>query len=86
MVRRSRPDETPRRASAIPPEEFDEAIRLILRDSMGSPEEQILAALRAVFSWERTGADIQAAMSRSLYRCVRNGVCVKDADGIYRLG
>lgn len=61
-------------------------VRLILRDSMGSPEGQIPAALRAVFSWARTGPDIQAALSRFLYRCVRNGVCVEDADGIYRLG
>ncbi|MBP2411736.1 very-short-patch-repair endonuclease [Arthrobacter stackebrandtii] len=84
-VRRSGPGGVPRRASAIAPEEFDEALRLILRDSMGSTEEQVVAALRSVFSWQRTGPDIQAAASRSIYRSVRNGVCEKDPQGVYRL-
>lgn len=84
-VRRSGPEGVPRRAGAIAPEEFDEAVRLILRDSMGSTEEQVLAALRSVFSWQRTGPDIQTAVSRSLYRCLRNGVCAKGPEGSYRL-
>lgn len=74
-----------RKAGVIPPEEFDEAIRLVLRDSMGASEGQVLAALRSVFSWQRSGVDIQTAVNKSLYRCQRNGVCEKTADGSYRL-
>ncbi|MDJ0317305.1 DUF3320 domain-containing protein [Arthrobacter antibioticus] len=75
-----------RKAGAIPPEELDEAVRLVLRDAVGLSGEQILTALRSIFSWARSGPEIQAAVSKSLYRCQRNGVCTKDRDGIYRLG
>ncbi|MEV8181864.1 DUF3320 domain-containing protein [Specibacter sp. NPDC078692] len=74
-----------RKASAIPPEEFDEAVRLVLRDSMGATEEQVLAAVKTVFGWARSGADVQAAVKKSLYRCQRLGVCEKGEDGTYRL-
>lgn len=84
-VRRTGPGGVPRRAGAIPPEEFDAAVELVLRDSMGASADQVLAALRRVFSWSRSGPDIQAAVSKSLYRCVARGLCAQDAEGIYRL-
>ena len=74
-----------RKAGAIPPEEFDEAVRLVLRDSMGATEEQVLAAIKIVFGWARSGADVQAAVKKSLYRCQRLGICGKGQDGTYRL-
>lgn len=84
-VRRTGPGGMPRRAGAIPPVEFDQAVELVLRDSMGASVDQVLAALHRVFSWSCSGADIQAAVSKSLYRCVSKGVCAQDSEVIYRL-
>ncbi|WP_354216046.1 DUF4011 domain-containing protein [Arthrobacter sp. UYCo732] len=80
-----RPTETAdlRKAGSIPPEEFDEAVRLVVADAIVITEEELLIAVRNVFGWARRGPDIQTALQRSLLRSTKKGYCVRRPDGSY---
>jgi hypothetical protein len=72
-----------RKAGTIPPEEFDEAVRLVVADAIVITEEELLVAVRNVFGWARRGADIQTALQRSLLRAAKKGYCTRKPDGSY---
>ncbi|VXC54388.1 conserved hypothetical protein [Arthrobacter sp. 9AX] len=72
-----------RKAGAIPPEEFDEAVRLVVADAIVITEEELLVAVRNVFGWARRGPDIHTALQRSLLRAAKKGYCVRRPDGSY---
>lgn len=72
-----------RKAGAVPPEEFDEAVRLVVADAIVITEEELLVAVRNVFGWARRGADIQTALQRSLLRAAKKGYCLRKPDGSY---
>jgi very-short-patch-repair endonuclease len=72
-----------RKAGAIPPEEFDEAVRLVVADAIVITEEELLVAVRNVFGWARRGPDIQTALQRSLLRSTKKGYCIRKPDGSY---
>jgi hypothetical protein len=72
-----------RKAGTIPPEEFDEAVRLVVADDIVITEEELLVAVRNVFGWARRGADIQTALQRSLLRAAKKGYCTRKPDGSY---
>ncbi|WP_181762533.1 DUF4011 domain-containing protein [Pseudarthrobacter sp. B4EP4b] len=82
-VRRPTGQSDMRKAGAIPPEEFDEAVRLVVADSIVITEEELLVAVRNVFGWARRGVDIQNALQRSLRRAVKKGYCLRRPDGSY---
>ncbi|BCW53651.1 hypothetical protein StoSoilB19_10250 [Arthrobacter sp. StoSoilB19] len=82
-VRRPTGQSDIRKAGAIPPEEFDEAVRLVVADSIVITEEELLVAVRNVFGWARRGPDIQNALQRSLRRAVKKGYCLRRPDGSY---
>ncbi|WP_157731637.1 AAA domain-containing protein [Arthrobacter sp. YN] len=82
-VRRPTDENDVRKAGTIPPEEFDEAVRLVVADAIVITEEDLYVAVRNVFGWARRGSDIQAALQRSLVRAVKKGYCVRRADGTY---
>lgn len=73
----------PRKAGAIPPEEFDEAVRLVVADAIVITEEELMVAVRNVFGWARRGPDIQTALQRSLLRAAKKGYVVRRPDGSY---
>lgn len=82
-VRRPTGIDDVRTAGAIPPEEFDEAVRLVVADAIVITEEELLVAVRNVFGWARRGTDIQMALQRSLLRAVKKGYCIRKPDGSY---
>lgn len=82
-VRRPTGQSDMRKAGAIPPEEFDEAVRLVVADSIVITEEELLVAVRNVFGWARRGVDIHNALQRSLRRAVKKGYCLRRPDGSY---
>jgi very-short-patch-repair endonuclease len=82
-VRRPIDPSDPRKAGAIPPEEFDEALRLVVADAIVITEEELMVAVRNVFGWARRGPDIQTALQRSLLRAAKKGYVVRRPDGSY---
>lgn len=82
-VRRPNGTADMRKAGAIPPEEFDEAVRLVVADAIVITEEELQVAVRNVFGWARRGIDIQTALQRSLLRATKKGYCLRRADGSY---
>jgi hypothetical protein len=82
-VRRPAESSDVRKAGAIPPEEFDEAVRLVVADAIVITEEELLVAVRNVFGWGRRGVDIQTALQRSVLRSTKKGYCVRRPDGSY---
>ena len=65
----------------IPPEEFDEAIRLVLRREFGLQQEALNAAVARVMGFERLGERLRDEIGRSVARVVAGGEAKVDARG-----
>ena len=57
----------------IPPEEYREAVALVLRASGGMPKSDLVAEVRAVFGFARTGATLEEAITSAIGDLIASG-------------
>jgi hypothetical protein len=57
----------------IPPEEYREAVVLVLGASGGMPKSDLVAEVRAVFGFARTGATLEEAITSSIDDLIASG-------------
>jgi very-short-patch-repair endonuclease len=79
-------DEATRRdITDIPPHELRLAVRLLLADARSVDEEELLARIRSLFGFDRTGARIRSALEEALQDLVQDGIAGRGTDGMLRV-
>ena len=78
-------DEATRRvAEHIPPPEMQEAVYLLLRDSLGADVEEVVLRVSRLFGFMRTGNRVRAAVEQSIDSLVEDGWVERDGAGRLR--
>ncbi|GAA1576746.1 hypothetical protein GCM10009789_32800 [Kribbella sancticallisti] len=70
----------------VPADELDLAVIGVVVDAVSAGDAEVLAAVRGMFGWRRSGSDIVAAVEASIKRCVDSGAVERMASGSLRLG
>ena len=70
----------------VPPEEVQEAIRLVLAAVREAPRDQLVAHVRGLFGFQRTGQRIESWITESVRSMVRDGRIGEGPQGLGLLG
>lgn len=77
-VRRPATDATFRKVGEVPPVERQEALRLLVRDSVRVLRADLLRLMRETFEWGRSGKEIAQAFDRDLRALLAAGVLTEE--------
>jgi hypothetical protein len=83
------PDDDPRTrrsAAEVPQVEIEAALVHLVRDARRVTPDELTSRAAALFGWQRRGADIQAALDRSLTRLLSTGRILETDDDRYVIG
>ena len=79
--------ESARTVLQVPGDEIDLAVIHTVRDAIVVEQDPLILAVRTVFGWRRTGADIQNSVTASISRLIQQGNLQRDqAGGLRALG
>ena len=69
----------------VPADELDLAVIGTVMDAVSVDEDEVVLAVRRMFGWRRSGADIVAAVQASIARCVHGGTIEHTTSGSLRI-
>ncbi|TCC55116.1 DUF3320 domain-containing protein [Kribbella pittospori] len=69
----------------VPADELDLAVVGTVADAVSVDEAEVINAVRRMFGWRRSGADIVAAVQASIARCVEHGTIEHTPSGSLRI-
>jgi very-short-patch-repair endonuclease len=69
-------------AERIAPEEYDEAVLMVLQGGYGFARSELINEVRAVFGFSRTGAQLEVAISSAIDHLLARGIVGEGSAGI----
>jgi hypothetical protein len=69
-------------AERIAPEEYYEAVLMVLRSGHGFARNELINEVRAIFGFNRTGAQLEASISSAIAHLLARGIVGEGSTGI----